>query len=97
MIDLKPEERCLIKEILKSVQDKQIPVWAFGSRIKGNSQPYSDLDLVIVGQKRLPLSEYYALKDAFEYSTLPFNVDLLDWNRLSAEFQAIIFEQYRVI
>jgi predicted nucleotidyltransferase len=97
MINLTPEELRLIKGILKSIQDKNIPVWAFGSRIKGNNQPYSDLDLVIVGQKRLPLSEYYALKDAFEYSSLSFKVDLLDWNRLSSEFQAIILEQYSVI
>lgn len=49
---------------------------------------------MIVGKEKMPINEYYALKDAFEYSELPFRVDLLDWHRISKGFQKLILKNY---
>ena len=45
-----------------------------------------------LGFRRLGL-----LVEAFQESTLPFRVDVLDWHETSPSFQAIIAEQYAVI
>ena len=63
---------------------------AFGSRVRGNARKYSDLDLAIVGKKRLDWRELEALRDAFAESDLPMQVDVLDWNAVSDEFRAVI-------
>ncbi len=63
------------------------PIYIFGSRSNNTAFDTSDLDLLIKDSEKLPLETYYALKDAFEYSDLPFRVDLLDWHRLSKDFQ----------
>lgn len=70
--------------------EKQPVILAFGSRVDGTAKDYSDLDLIVQAEEMLPLSVYYQLKDAFEYSTLNFRVDLLDWFRLSDEFKKTI-------
>lgn len=69
------------------------PIYVFGSRANHTASTNSDLDILIKGEERLPLETYYALKDAFEYSNLPFRVDLLDWHRLSTDFQKAINDQ----
>ena len=70
--------------------EKQPVILAFGSRVDGSARDYSDLDLIVKADSILPLSVYYPLKDAFEYSTLNFRVDVLDWFRLSDEFKKTI-------
>jgi len=53
-------------------------VRVFGSRASGRAKPYSDLDLVIIGE---PVDDATraTLALAFEESDLPFRVDLIYW------------------
>jgi len=73
-----------------------VPVWAFGSRVKGTARPHSDLDLVIFSapDQEPALS---ALREALEESNLPFRVDLLVWDAIPASFKANIEQNYAVI
>lgn len=59
----------------------------FGSRAHGNPKPYSDLDLVIMGDTPTPLATLGQLQDAFANSELPWRVDVVDWATTSPEFQ----------
>ena len=93
MIDISQEQRITIQKILEKFIPNT-PVWAFGSRVHGTAKSYSDLDLVIVGSERIPVKIYYQLQDAFEESTLPYRVDLLDWHRISTAFQKVIKQEY---
>ena len=68
-------------------------ILAFGSRVDGSARKHSDLDLIIKADTTLPLSQYYQLKDEFEYSVLPFRVDVLDWFRMSDEFKDTIADK----
>jgi len=68
-------------------------ILAFGSRVDGSARVHSDLDLIIKANAMLPLSQYYQLKDEFEYSELPFRVDVLDWFRVSDEFKRTIADK----
>ena len=96
MIDASERDLKVIKEILK----KHVPdteVRAFGSRVSGTAKSYSDLDLVIMGREPIRRGILAQLKEVFQESGLPFRVDLMDWNRITPEFQNIIAENYIVI
>ena len=88
-LDLQPRHESLVLDILgRIVPDRS--VWAFGSRVAGNARPYSDLDLVVIGDIPLPPLALRTLKDAFEESDLPFRVDILDWDDTDSGFRKII-------
>ena len=56
----------------------------------GTAKPYSDLDLALKGEDRLPLALIADLVDAFSESDLPFRVDVLDWRSVAPNFRASI-------
>jgi len=96
MIDLSPQHLITVKRILANhVPEREVRV--FGSRISGTSSAHSDLDVVIIGKDKLPRITLVLLKEAFENSVLPFTVDLLDWCRISPEFQTNIEKQCEII
>ena len=72
-------------------------VWAFGSRVKGNVKPYSDLDLAIISDTPLPLALLAEIAEAFSDSDLPWKVDLVDWATTSERFRQVIAEQKLVL
>ena len=88
-LDLRPAHWAMVEAILKAhLADRE--VWAFGSRTKGNAKPYSDLDLVVMGDTPLGLSTSAALSEDFSESDLPWRVDVVDWATTSEEFRKII-------
>jgi len=96
MIDLPPRDLTTIKRVLaKHVPDCEVR--AFGSRVTWTAKPHSDLDLVVLGKDKLPRSLLSTLKGEFEDSAMPVTVDLLDWHRISPEFQKNIAKQYETI
>jgi predicted nucleotidyltransferase len=96
MLDLTAEQLAEVHRILRQhVPDR--PVRAFGSRVRGNTKPFSDLDLAVMGEIPLEFRQLSALKDAFAESNLPFRVDVIDWADASESFRGIIEESYAVI
>jgi type I restriction enzyme S subunit len=92
MIDVSRAHLGTIRSILSEhVPDCQVRV--FGSRRTRRAKPYSDLDLAVVGAEKLDYRKVAALKRAFQASDLPFRVDVLDWNAISASFRATLEEQ----
>ncbi len=88
-IDLNPQDWNEVCRILQ-IHAPDYPVWAFGSRVKRKAKAYSDLDLAIITQQPLSLSEMAILKEAFDDSNLPIRVDIVDWAATSPAFQKII-------
>ena len=85
-------------QILSALFDQYLPdilVWAFGSRVKGNFRPDSDLDLAVFSQntQSAAVSEF---KEALDESSLPFSVDVLVWDEIGQDFQKHILEKYAV-
>ena len=70
---------------------------AFGSRVIGTARAQSDLDLALVGPARLDRRTLGNLREAFQESDLPMQVDLVDWHAISKEFQAIIQQRFEVV
>jgi len=96
MIDLQSKYLDEVKAIL----DRFVPhceVRVFGSRVKGNVKPFSDLDLAIVGKTALDFQTVARLKEAFSDSDLPIIVDIVDFHKISDNFKKIIETQYEVI
>ena len=94
-VDLTAEQRGIILGLLRT-HLPNVTVWAYGSRVRWNARPYSDLDLVAFtspGQE----SQLANLKDAFEESPLPFEVDLLAWDNLPESFHRRIKQEYAVL
>ena len=96
MIDVAPAHLRIILDILQA----HVPaceVRAFGSRYRGTAREHSDLDLAVVCERKLALAEFGRLREAFENSTLPFRVDVLDWHAISPEFRQVIEQGCEVI
>jgi type I restriction enzyme S subunit len=80
-------------EIVRAVLEKHVPhhdVWAFGSRVAGSAKEFSDLDLVIIGEKPLSIAVHANLVDDFSESDLPYKVDVIDWATTDTAFRQII-------
>lgn len=88
-IDLNPHDWEEVKHILATY----VPgyeVWAFGSRVTWTAKAYSDLDLAVITQEPLTLSEMARLKEAFDDSTISIKVDVVDWASTSESFRKVI-------
>ncbi len=86
MITIEPHHYKIVTDILSRY--KGYDFYAFGSRTKGNPKKFSDLDICIL--QPAPLSVVGNLKEDFENSRLPYKVDIVLWQRCSAEFQSLI-------
>ena len=93
---IQDKELALVQQILHEIVPHH-EVWAFGSRVNGNSKPFSDLDLALIDTKPIPLSTRADLAQAFSESDLPWKVDLVDWHNISTEFRKIIETNFKVI
>ena len=72
-------------------------VWAFGSRTNGKHKPFSDLDIVVVGDQPVPLSILAALSEELSESALTCKVDIVDWATTSDAFRKLIAQHYIVL
>ena len=93
MIDLNPNHLATVERILAE-HVPECEVRAFGSRATWTAKDYSDIDLAIVGEGPLEWRVLGRLKEAFEESSLPMRVDVLDWHDISDSFQKVIERDY---
>lgn len=85
-IDIAPEHLAQVREILAVYLPASVEVMVFGSRARGGAKRFSDLDIALKGTGPLDLALLGKLADAFETSTLPWRVDLVDYHSLTPEF-----------
>lgn len=85
---VKPSEFEIIKSIFKDTDG----VFFFGSRVKGDHKKFSDLDVCIKRDKLVPDLELSLLREQFEESNLPYIVDIIDYQRVSEDFQKRVDE-----
>jgi len=79
-----------IKTILKQFPDlAKYQIFIFGSRAMGNPKKYSDFDIGIEGNAKVPAMLLADLEDAFEKSDLPYTVDLVDFSYVDQDFKSV--------
>lgn len=96
MLKLAQKDLAIVLEILNRLAP-DCEVYAFGSRIDGTAKEFSDLDLLLIGSKKIDRKRIEKIKDAFSESELPMIVDLIDWHAISPEFQAIITKKRELL
>lgn len=89
-IDLRPDHRRIVEDILKEHLPHGVKVWVFGSRAEWTTKDSSDLDLALESDGPLDTRTMMALELAFEESLLPFSVDVVDLHRLDGGFRQIV-------
>lgn len=94
-LDITPEQLALLRGLLQQ-HLPGVEAWAYGSRVKGNARPTSDLDLVVFAQPDQK-ANVAALREALEESNLAFRVDLFVWDNVPEEFRKGISEDHCVL
>lgn len=82
-------EEIIIKSILKDFADKY-SFYFYGSRVKGNFEKSSDLDILIKGKIRISVDEFAKLNEKFDESKLPYVTNLTDYYAIDEEFYNLI-------
>lgn len=93
LVDINPDHLKTIQSILRENLPDGVAVWAFGSRADWTTKDTSDLDLALEGDSTLDHGTIDALKIAFEESSLPYTVDVVDLNRIGDSFRKIVESQ----
>lgn len=86
---LNTQEEQIIKTILKPYMN-DFNFYYYGSRVKGNFEKTSDLDILIKGNEKFPYNSLDVLKVLFDQSDLPFIVNFVDYNSLDESFYKLI-------
>ena len=96
-LDLMPRYRSILEDLLRE-HVSNAEVWAYGSRVTGESHEGSDLDLVVRGPELKPLGDgFFQLVEAIEKSNIPILVQAHDWARLPVSFHREIEKNYVVL
>ena len=96
MIDL-PEDQLEVVRAIVAQHLSSAPVFAFGSRVTGKAVKFSDLDLMVKADARLPWLKLADLRESFEASTLPITVDVVDWATCSDGFKKLVGPQLQAL
>ncbi len=93
MLDVSAGELQQVRQILLEKLPDKTTAYAFGSRTQNTARRFSDLDIVLMAENGLSFALLAELQEAFSESDLPYRIDLIDWDRISGEFKAVIKQQ----
>ena len=90
-MDIKDE---YLQWIVQTIQQEisKPTIYAFGSRVTGTAKQYSDFDIAVDASEKIPLLSLSTIEEQFADSDIPFKIDLIDWHRITPEFQQHIRE-----
>lgn len=99
-VNLSEEQIGTIRQILAESIDieTQYSVFVFGSRVRGDNQTYSDVDLGIEANDggKLPFDTLLQIKSALSDSNLPFIVDVVDFNNTDPDWKDKVTDRYYI-
>lgn|SRR5574344_1455353 len=81
---LTEEQENVICQILSEYED--FDSFFYGSRVKGNFVKSSDLDILLKGKNSISLKILEEIKQKFYESSLPFIVNIVDYNNIGEKF-----------
>ena len=97
-LHLSARHRAMLEALLQE-HLPEVEVWAYGSRVNGESHDGSDLDLVLRGPglAKIDISRLVDFEEALRDSTVPFLVEAHDWARLPESFHREIQRNHVII
>lgn len=78
----------VIKIVTQWSKGKKVQVFLFGSAAR--KQRFHDCDLGVMG--KVTRQDIARLKEVFQESTLPYKVDVVDFNQVSEAFKQNVFK-----
>jgi predicted nucleotidyltransferase len=84
------------KIILANIPLDQYAVFVFGSRAGTTYKEYSDLDVGVYGTEKISQDILYKVRELLDASTIPYKVDIVDFNRVSNEFKEIALKKIQI-
>lgn len=69
--------------VVPCVKGKKVQVFLFGSSVR--KERFGDFDIGVLGEVDAPL--IHKLKQTFEESTLPYKVDVINFNEVTKTFK----------
>ena len=99
MLDIREKDHKTLCKIAKECFKTAIEIWAYGSRVNGDSHDASDLDLVIRTADLAPLDfrELFNFQEQLQESNIPILIQVMDWNKIPESFHTNILKKYQVI
>jgi predicted nucleotidyltransferase len=79
----------ITKKIEEFIKDKNVKFFIFGSSL--TKKHFGDVDLGVIGDVKE--KDLIKLKEEFVNSTLPYFVDIINFNKVSEKFKENIFKQ----
>ena len=96
MYGLSAEELSYLStHVVAPIEQRGGKVWLFGSRARGAHHRYSDVDLLIEGNKRDLCALLGQLKEELGESNFPFAVDLVFADDLAASYADSVLRERR--
>lgn len=95
MINLLPRHFEMLRKIFEEYCPKA-EIWAYGSRVCGDSHEGSDLDMTVKSFND-PDKKLWELKELLEESNIPFLMDITEFDRLPASFQEEIKKNHVIL
>lgn len=77
----------LEKMIVGFLKDEKVRVVLFGSRSRGDNKLYSDVDVGVIPYGKFDKSKITKLNEMIENSTIPYKVEIVNFNEVSKEFK----------
>lgn len=72
---------------------ENVHFYLFGSWAKGEEKVSSDIDIGICYEKELPVGLLAKLREAFEESTIPYHIDIVDLTKTDAMFRNKVIKE----
>jgi len=83
----------IVRIIRKYIPDKNYKIYLYGSWMKGNALPNSDIDIAIYGQTEVDALIMIKIKDEIENLPTLRSIDLIDLNLVSENFKVSILQK----
>lgn len=87
-----------IREIVSRYLDTTLyHVFFFGSRVSGNCNERSDIDIGIEGPTRIPSSAFINILEDVENIPTMYKIEVVDFKRVPNEFRHVALKKIEVI
>jgi predicted nucleotidyltransferase len=97
MFTLNEKHYAIIKNLCAQVfKNSNVTVLLFGSRARGDFRVSSDIDLAVLSDMSLK-TELSLLRELFEESTIPYEIDVVEFNDVVEELKGSINKEGIII
>jgi predicted nucleotidyltransferase len=92
MIDKKIKNK-IKKTLRKYLGTSEYKIFIFGSWATKTNRQFSDVDVGLLGSRRISRNVIIRMQEELEKSTIPYRIDVVDFKRVSPEFKNVALQK----